>query len=158
MEIKVINQRKFQILENHKIILELSYPKWWSNNAEFRYLGKQFEIKAKGFWQNDFIITSNHREIGNIKLNWKQDAVISLKSKEKPYQLEQETIWHSKFVVKSDENDILRIHAKSNWKKFHPDFLLNIENTEKNEDLNLLIAISTFIINNRLKAAAAAGA
>ena len=158
MEIKVINQRKFQILENHKIILELSYPKWWSNNAEFRYLGKQFEIKAKGFWQNNFIITSNHREIGNIKLNCKQDAVISLKSKEKPYQLWQETIWHSKFVVKSDENDILRIHAKSNWKKFHPDFLLNIENTEKNEDLNLLIAISTFIINNRLKAAAAAGA
>ena len=158
MEIKVINQRQFQILENHKIILELSYPKWWSNNAEFRYLGKQFEIKAKGFWQNNFIITSNHREIGNIKLNWKQDAVISLKSKEKPYQLWQETIWHSKFVVKSDENDILRIHAKSNWKKFHPDFLLNIENTEKNEDLSLLIAISTFLINNRLKAATAAGA
>ena len=158
MKIKVINQRKFQLLEHNKVILELEYGKWWSNNAEFRYLGKQFEIKAKGFWQNNFIITSNHREIGNIKLNWKQDAVISLKSKEKPYQLWQETIWHSKFVVKSDENDILRIHAKSNWKKFHPDFLLNIENTEKNEDLNLLIAISTFIINNRLKAAAAAGA
>ena len=158
MEIKVINQRKFQLLEHNKVILELEYGKWWSNNAEFGYLGKQFEIKAKGFWQNNFIITSNHREIGNIKLNCKQDAVISLKSKEKPYQLWQETIWHSKFVVKSDENDILRIHAKSNWKKFHPDFLLNIENTEKNEDLNLLIAISTFIINNRLKAAAAAGA
>ena len=158
MKIKVINQRKFQLLEHNKVILELEYGKWWSNNAEFRYLGKQFEIKAKGFWQNNFIITSNHREIGNIKLNCKQDAVISLKSKEKPYQLWQETIWHSKFVVKSDENDILRIHAKSNWKKFHPDFLLNIENTEKNEDLNLLIAISTFIINNRLKAAAAAGA
>ena len=47
MEIKVINQRKFQLLENHKIISELYYPKWWSNNAEIRYLGKQFEIKAK---------------------------------------------------------------------------------------------------------------
>ena len=158
MKIKVINQRKFQLLEHNKVILELEYGKWWSNNAEFRYLGKQFEIKAKGFWQNNFIITSDHREIGNIKLNWKQNSIISLKSQdrtEKQFHLSQESMWHSKFVVKSSENEILRIHAKNNWRKFHPDFLLNIENNEENEDLNLLTAISIYLINNRLKSAAA---
>ena len=123
MEIKVINQRKFQFLENHKIILELYYPRWWSNNAEIRYLGKQFKIKAKGFWQNTFIILKNGLEIGSIKLNWKQDSVISLKAKsktEKNYHLYQESFWHTKFVVKANESSVLRIHAKRNWKKFYP--------------------------------------
>ncbi|WBL22563.1 hypothetical protein [Zunongwangia sp. HRR-M8] len=158
MEIKVINQRKIQLIENHKVILELQYGKWWSNNAEFRYLGKQFEIKAKGFWQNNFIITENRREIGMIKLNYKQDSIINLKSKDKSdkqLHFAQESIWHSKFMVQSSGNDILRIHAKNNWKKFHPDFSLKIENDDTSVDLNLVTAISIYLINNRLKSAAA---
>ena len=158
MEIKVINQRKFQLIENHKLILELQYGKWWSNNAEFRYLGKQFEIRAKGFWQTNFIITENHREIGAIKINWNQNSTIILKTKEHKeltYHLSQESMWHSKFVVKANESPVLKIHAKSNWKKFYPDLLLNIENDQKTNDYKLLIAISVYLINKRLKSAAA---
>ena len=158
MEIKVINQRKFQLLENHKIISELYYPKWWSNNAEIRYLGKRFEIRAKGFWQTNFIITENHREIGSIKLNWNQNSTIILKTKEHKeltYHLSQESMWHSKFVIKSKKHPIIRIFAKSNWKKFHPDYSLKIENDDASVDLNLLTTISIYLINNRLKSAAA---
>ena len=64
-------------------------------------------------------------------------------------------MWHSKFVVKANESPVLKIHAKSNWKKFYPDLLLNIENDQKTNDYKLLIAISVYLINNRLKSAAA---
>ncbi|MDN3595717.1 hypothetical protein [Zunongwangia endophytica] len=158
MEIKIINQRKFQILENHKIILELQYGKWWSNNAEFQYQGKNFEIKANGFWQNHFIILKDKIEFGKIKINWQQDSAITLTSQNGipiTYRISQESLWHSKYIVTSEKEPIFRIYAKPSWKKLNYDFQLILEDKTPKSDLNLLIAISIYLINNRLKSATA---
>ena len=134
----------FEIKNNGKKLLELTYSNWFASNAQTSFNSINIEIKPKNIWQNKFDILKNGIDKGDISFNWKGNVIIKLENENKvqnQYLLKAIGFWKLGFeLIDEKENKILSLKPNFNWKKVNYNYEVELNNQEDcKESIELLI-------------------
>lgn len=106
-------------MEGNLEVLALKYEKWFSKKANSRYRGQHIEIRAANFWNTKFTIFKNKQDVGQIRFNWKGEAMIRLDElvdESQEYIVKSKLGWKPHFEVRLDNGELLlTLRSVSKW-------------------------------------------
>ena len=81
MKVNYVN-KEFQLSDaDGRFLGKLDYEKWGTKTASATtQYAEFFDFKAKGFWQQYIAVERDGTEIASLKMNWKGNIIIDIKS------------------------------------------------------------------------------
>ena len=84
------NNKDFQILENHEVLIRGIKPKWYSSQLNFFYNNRTYQIKKISFWSSSYNVFQGSKIVGVFNYKWKTGGyTLVMNDSKKTYTLSQ---------------------------------------------------------------------
>ncbi|PWJ39980.1 hypothetical protein [Sediminitomix flava] len=140
----------FTFYNNGVSISSLQFIKWYSKEAEIKYLDSTIKIMQDGFWGTKYKIEKDEQNVGKITMNWKSDFLLEFNTSEKSlnYTLKCKGFAKTRFELHDDKGNIIIIlHSNMNWKKFNYNYEVEVNTITDDYDINELISYCGYAAN-----------
>ena len=99
MKVECTDNKTFQLIENGRLLGQLTYKNLFSYNAEIALPNSDcFEIKPAGFFGTSIIVSKNEAEIANLQMNWKGQIVVAFHDGQE-FVFKAKGGFHSRYVI-----------------------------------------------------------
>ena len=145
MKVECTDKKTFQLIDNGRLLGQLTYKNLFSYNAEITLTNSDcYEIKPVGFFGTSIIVTKNETEIANLQMNWKGQIVVTFQDGQE-FVFKAKGTFYNKYIIENkDEEKLLQFDPKFNWSKF--DYNYDITYDKKPQDI-LLVLLGVYASN-----------
>lgn len=158
----ISKKRNYTLSEDDNPLGVLSFPKWYSHNAEIELNRKKYEIRKKSMWSSTYFIRHQGFQIGQIKMDWKGGVSIVIENKNRRPQklyVQHKGFLKSKFHLADEQKKpMTTFKAIHSWTKMKSDFEIEKQTEIEHLDTNLTYLLGAFCIVLHQAHVAAAGA
>lgn len=159
-EVESTSSRTYTLLENGNTLGQLTYPNWYSFNAEISIPGgSSFQFKPKGFWESKIQLFKGDEILLDFKMGWKGIIINThLRSIETSLLLKQKGILGNKYILlNTDGQEILAVSSQFKWRNFSYDFNFEVaDDSFSNNELAILLLTIVHCINYSISTTTAA--
>ena len=145
MKVECTDNKTFQLIDNGRLLGQLTYKNLFSYNAEITLTNSDcYEIKPVGFFGTSIIVTKNETEIANLQMNWKGQIVVTFQDGQE-FVFKAKVGFHNKYVIENKaEEKLIQFDPKFNWGKFNYNY--DISYDKKPEDI-LFVLLGIYASN-----------
>src|SRR5690349_13634344 len=107
MEVKSIDKKTFQLIENDQLLGELVYENIFFSKAEIRFSNSEtVQIIPVGIFRTTTTVTKDDIVIAKLRMNWRGQIVIAFQDGQE-YLLRGKGIFYSKYIIENKEQEML---------------------------------------------------
>ena len=152
MRIECADNKTFRLTDNEHLLGELAYKSLFSYTAEIILTDSDhYDIKSVGFFGTSIAVTKNETEMGNLKMNWKGQIVMTFQD-EQEFVFKAKGVFHNKYVIENkEEEELIRFDPTFNWGKFNYNYEISYD--KKPQDI-LFVLIGVYAANYYIAAVA----
>lgn len=130
-EIKPENNKTYILNSPTEQLGTLLYDGVFSQENAVIRLNKETnsKIEKTSFWGNEFIVKKGEIPAFLVKQNWNGNLDITTLNQEvnQKYTLKTKSFWKdTQVLVDENQNEILQLGSKYNWKSWNYDFIFNV--------------------------------
>jgi hypothetical protein len=145
MEVKSIDKKTFQLIENDQLLGELVYENIFFSKAEIKFSNSEtVQIIPVGIFRTTTTVTKDDTVIAKLKMNWHGQIVITFQDGQE-FILKGKGMFYNKYIVKNkDRETLIEFDPKFNWKKFRYNYNITYNKIPENV---LLIFLGVYASN-----------
>ncbi len=143
------DRKTFQLTDNDQLLGELIYEHLFDLKAEIKLPDTEvYHLAPVGFFGTSIVITKDGNKVASLAMNWKGQIIITFQN-DRAYALKLNGLFHNRFILENREQEsVLQLEPKFNWKQFHYNFDISYDITNDNEPKDKLLLLLTVYAAN----------